>query len=91
MIVRYSRRAQDDLAKILGYLDERSPRGARNVKLAIKRVIDMIGENSSLGYPTGRGATQGAPLLPLREKVSAEGRRMRGRTVRRFYQYSRDL
>jgi plasmid stabilization system protein ParE len=28
MIVRYSRRAQDDLAKILGYLDERSPRGA---------------------------------------------------------------
>jgi hypothetical protein len=26
------------------------------------------------------------PLLPLREKVSAEGRRMRGRAERRFAQ-----
>ncbi|HWY80411.1 MAG TPA: hypothetical protein VNY10_00460 [Roseiarcus sp.] len=39
MIVRYTRRAQGDLTKILDYLDERSPRGALNVRLAIKRTI----------------------------------------------------
>ena len=43
MIVRYSRRALNDLAEILDTLDERSPRGARSVKLAIQHTIDMIG------------------------------------------------
>jgi hypothetical protein len=37
MIVRFTRRALNDLSRILGYLDERSPRGSLNVKLAIKR------------------------------------------------------
>ncbi len=59
MIVRYTRRAQDDLQTILKYIVERSPRGASNVKLAIKRAIDMIGENPSVGHPTGKGATRG--------------------------------
>jgi plasmid stabilization system protein ParE len=45
MIVRYTRRAQGDLTKILNYLDERSPRGALNVRLAIKRTIDTISHN----------------------------------------------
>jgi plasmid stabilization system protein ParE len=58
MIVRYSRRAENDLAKILSYLDERSPRGARNVKLAIKRTIDTIGENPNIGYATGGGVVR---------------------------------
>ena len=58
MIVRYSRRAQNDLAKILGYLDARSPRGARNVKLAIKRAIDIVGESPGLGHAAGRGAVR---------------------------------
>ncbi len=62
MIVRYSRRAQNDLAKILAYLDARSPQGARNEKLAIMRASDTTGENPSLGHPTGRGATRGAPV-----------------------------
>ena len=58
MIVRYTRRAQHDLQNILKYIDERSPRGASNVKLAIKRAIDMIGENPGVGHPTGEGATR---------------------------------
>jgi len=62
VIVRYTRRAQDDLTSILKYLDERSPRGAQNVKNAIKRTIDAIGRNPSIGHPTGRGATRGAPV-----------------------------
>jgi plasmid stabilization system protein ParE len=43
MIVRYTRRAQGDLAKILNFLDARSPRGALSVRVAIKRTIDTIG------------------------------------------------
>ena len=62
MIVRYSRRARNDLAKILDYLDERSPRGARNVKVVIKRTIDTIREHPNIGHPTGRGATRGLPV-----------------------------
>jgi plasmid stabilization system protein ParE len=53
---------KNDLTKILTYLEERSPRGAQNVKNAIKRTIDTIGQNPSIGYPTGRGATRGAPV-----------------------------
>jgi toxin ParE1/3/4 len=59
MIVRYTRRAQGDLAKILNYLDERSPRGALSVRLAIKRTIDTIGHNPSIGHPTARRAIRG--------------------------------
>jgi plasmid stabilization system protein ParE len=62
MKVRYSRRAQNDLAKILNYLDERSPRGAEKVKLAIKRVIDAIGETPHLGHPAGRGSVRVLPV-----------------------------
>jgi plasmid stabilization system protein ParE len=62
VIVRYSRRARDDLAKILECLDERSPRGARNVKLAIKPAIDTIEQHPNVGHATGRGATRGPPV-----------------------------
>jgi plasmid stabilization system protein ParE len=57
MIVSYTRRAQGDLTKILDYLDERSPRGALNLRLAIKRTIDTISRNPSIGNATaGRGS-----------------------------------
>jgi toxin ParE1/3/4 len=62
MIVRYTRRALGDLSRILDYLDERSPRGALNVKLAINRSINAIGESPGLGRPTGRGGTRGMPV-----------------------------
>jgi plasmid stabilization system protein ParE len=44
MRVRYTPRARSDLRSILQYIDERSPRGARNVKRAIQRTIELIGE-----------------------------------------------
>ena len=44
MRVRYTPRARSDLQSILQYLDERNPRGARNVKRAIKNTIGLIGE-----------------------------------------------
>jgi plasmid stabilization system protein ParE len=62
MIVRYTRRAQDDLTKILNYLDERRPRGALNVRLAIKRTIDTISHNPSIGHATPRRAVRGMPV-----------------------------
>lgn len=62
MIVRYTRRAQGDLAKILNYLDARSPRGALSVRLAIKRTIDTIGKNPNIGRLTRKGAVRGAPV-----------------------------
>jgi plasmid stabilization system protein ParE len=44
MRVRYTPRARGDLAWILDYIDERSPRGARNVKRAIQKTIQLIGD-----------------------------------------------
>jgi toxin ParE1/3/4 len=62
MIVRYTRRAQGDLAKVLNYLEERSPRGGLSVRLAIKRTIDTISHNLSIGHPTARRAIRGMPV-----------------------------
>ena len=42
MRVRYTPRATGDLTDILGYLDERSPQGPRNVKRAIHKAITLI-------------------------------------------------
>jgi plasmid stabilization system protein ParE len=53
MRVRYTRRAQKDLAAILAYIDTRSPPGARNVKLAIQKVIDLIGDHPEMGRLSG--------------------------------------
>jgi plasmid stabilization system protein ParE len=49
VIVRYTRRAQNDLRNILNDLEKRSPRRARSVKLAIRRTIDTIGQNPKVG------------------------------------------
>jgi toxin ParE1/3/4 len=62
MNARYTRRALSDLSRILDYLDERSPCGALNVKLAIRRAVDAIGENPGIGRPTGRGGMRGMPV-----------------------------
>lgn len=44
MRVRYTLRARNDLASILTYVDARSPQGARNVKRAIQKTIELIGQ-----------------------------------------------
>ncbi len=62
MIVRYTRRAQGDLTKILSYLDDRSPRGALNVELAIKRTIDTISHNPGIGHATASRGVRGMPV-----------------------------
>jgi toxin ParE1/3/4 len=53
--VRYTDRARNDLAAILGYIDERSPRGAPSVKNTIRKTIDAIGAYPLLGRSSGEG------------------------------------
>jgi toxin ParE1/3/4 len=62
VIIRYTRRAQNDLTNILNYLEKRSPRGALSVKLAIRRTIDTIGQNPKIGQPLGSEAGRGMPV-----------------------------
>jgi plasmid stabilization system protein ParE len=61
MRVRYTPRARSDLQSILQYIDERSPLGARSVKRAIRKTIELIGE-----FPEGgrRAGEQAARVLP---------------------------
>jgi plasmid stabilization system protein ParE len=62
MRARYTPRARGDLRSILQYIDERSPRGALNVKRAIQRTVELIGE-----FPKGGrlvGEEGGIRVLP---------------------------
>ncbi|MBX9825014.1 MAG: type II toxin-antitoxin system RelE/ParE family toxin [Xanthobacteraceae bacterium] len=62
MKVRYSARARADLAAILDYIDEKSPRGAWNVKRALQRTIELIGEYPHVGRSCGE---QQARVVPV--------------------------
>jgi toxin ParE1/3/4 len=58
MRIRYTPRARDDLGEILKYIDERSPRGAHNVKRSIKRTIELIGQFPQAGRLAGVPGTR---------------------------------
>jgi plasmid stabilization system protein ParE len=60
MRVRYTPRARSDLGAILQYIDARSPGGARRVKRAIQKTIEVIGE-----YPEGGQRLAGQPIRVL--------------------------
>jgi toxin ParE1/3/4 len=62
MRVRYSPRAARDLADILAYLDERSPQGARNVKLALRKSTALIGRHPLIGRPSKVEDTRVIPV-----------------------------
>lgn len=62
MRVRYTPRAREDLAGILAYIDARSPSGARNLKLALKKTIDLIGEHPAAGQRAGE---ENVRVLPV--------------------------
>jgi toxin ParE1/3/4 len=61
MRVRYTPRARSDLQSILQYIDERSPRAARNVKRAIQRTIELISEFPDGGRRAGERSTRVLP------------------------------
>jgi plasmid stabilization system protein ParE len=59
--VRYTPCARGDLESILRYIDERSPRGAGNLKRAVRKTIELIGEFPESGRLTGEQATRVLP------------------------------
>ena len=54
MIVRFTRRAQADLEGILGYLEQRSPEGARVVAIGLRQTIEVLASHPMSGASTGR-------------------------------------
>jgi toxin ParE1/3/4 len=59
--VRFTPRAGRDLEAILEYIDERSPRGARQVKRAIRKTIELIAEFPDSGRLAGEEAVRVLP------------------------------
>jgi toxin ParE1/3/4 len=53
MRVRLTLRATHDLSTILDYINERSAPGARNVKRAIHRTLELVGEHPQVGRVLG--------------------------------------
>jgi toxin ParE1/3/4 len=54
MIVRFTRRAEADLVAIEGYLERRSPEGARRVATSLLRTIEVIASHPQSGASTRR-------------------------------------
>lgn len=52
MRVRYTPRAFSDRERIIEYLRERSPVGARNVAASIRDAVAQLREHPMSGYPT---------------------------------------
>jgi plasmid stabilization system protein ParE len=53
MIVRFARRAEQDLAEILDYLAEHSPRGAQKVGASLQEAVRLIADQPKGGKRTG--------------------------------------
>ncbi|TMI98358.1 MAG: type II toxin-antitoxin system RelE/ParE family toxin [Alphaproteobacteria bacterium] len=77
MKVRCSPRAADDLSEILAYLDERSPRGAQNVKQAIHKAIALIGRHPQIGrlYQSRRNTCVSGRAIPIFDFLEHRGGR----------------
>ncbi len=58
MIVRFTRRAEQDLSEILGYLAKHSPQGARKVSASVQEAIRGIAD-----YPRGGRRTRLPTIL----------------------------
>lgn len=52
MKVRYTRRALEQLAEILDYVDARSPQGAENIKRRFQAIIDLLADHPNSGRLT---------------------------------------
>jgi len=52
--VRYTRRAQRQMANILDYLEARSPQGAASVNRRLQAVIDLVADHPKAGRVTNK-------------------------------------
>jgi toxin ParE1/3/4 len=62
MTVRLTPRARGDLLKILTFIEERSPQGARNVARAMQKTVELVGQFPQSGRLAGE---QGTRVLPV--------------------------
>ena len=63
MRVRYTPRARADLREIFAYLYELSPRGALNVRGAIKNTVAQIGHERRRGQATDKADVRRVPVV----------------------------
>lgn len=62
MKLRFTRRSQADVKAMFEYLGERSPRGADNVKRALKRTVGLIADFPHSGRHSGEEETRVLPV-----------------------------
>ncbi|MCI0599552.1 MAG: type II toxin-antitoxin system RelE/ParE family toxin [Beijerinckiaceae bacterium] len=64
MTVRYTRRAQRDLTRILDTIAKDTPQGSRNVMHALERATRTIERFPRCGYRAGHGNALGLTVTP---------------------------
>ena len=55
MKLRYTLRGAAELDKVLAYIEERSPRGARHVQTRIQTIINLLLQHPHAGQLTSKG------------------------------------
>lgn len=65
MRLRYTRRAAKELDQLLSYIDDRSPRGAAEVKARIRAIIDLIALHPMAGRPMPRRSLRRVVVHPF--------------------------
>jgi toxin ParE1/3/4 len=53
--LRYTLRGAAELDKVLAYIDERSPQGARRVQMRIQAIINLLLQHPHAGQRTSKG------------------------------------
>ena len=69
MRVRYTPRARDDLREIYAFLYARSPRGASNVRAAIREAVARLGREPRRGQETDWPSVRRLPVVRYRYAI----------------------
>ena len=69
MKVRYTPRALDDLKETFAYLFDRSPRGALNVRMAIRKRVEFLGHAPRQGQATDKPDVRRVPVVRYRHAI----------------------
>jgi toxin ParE1/3/4 len=62
--LRYTLRAAEELDQVLSYIDERSPRGAQQVRARIKTIVDLIALHPHAGQRTNTRGLRRVVVYP---------------------------
>jgi len=62
--LRYTLRGAAELDKVLVYIAERSPQGARHVQARIQAIINLLLQYPHAGQPTSKGRLRRAVAFP---------------------------